>query len=77
VLQRPIELRQFTADAFTSVLQAAGVRISMDGCGAWRDNVFSERWWWSLKREEVYLNAYDSVWDARPDISDYVGYYKL
>lgn len=66
---------QFTSEAFTSVLQAAGVRISMDGRGAWRDNVFIERFWWSLKHEEVYLRAYDSLWDARKGISNYIGYY--
>jgi len=66
---------QFTANAFTSVLQAAGVRISMDGKGAWRDNIFIERFWWSLKHEEVYLRAYDCVWDARRHISAYLDYY--
>lgn len=66
---------QFTASAFTGVLQAAGVRISMDGRGAWRDNVFIERFWWSLKHEEVYLRAYDSVWDARQSIRSYMAYY--
>lgn len=66
---------QFTADAFTSGLQAAGVRISMDGRGAWRDNVFIERFWWTLKHEEVYLKAYDSVWDARQGISNYISFY--
>jgi putative transposase len=68
---------QFTSEAFTGVLQAAGVRISMDGRGAWRDNVFIERFWWSLKHEEVYLWAYDSVWDARRGISNYIGYYNV
>lgn len=66
---------QFTANAFTSALQAAGVQISMDGRGAWRDNVFIERFWWTLKHEEVYLRAYDSVWEARQCISNYLDYY--
>lgn len=66
---------QSTANAFTSVLQAAGVRISMDSKGAWRDNIFIERFRWSLKHEEVYLRTYDSVWDARQHISAYLAYY--
>jgi len=66
---------QFTASAFTCVLQAAGVKISMDGRGAWGDNVFIERFWWTLKHEEVYLKAYDSVWHARQHISAYMDYY--
>ena len=64
---------QFTSQAFTGVLQEAGIAISMDGKGAWRDNVFVERLWRSIKYEEVYLRAYDTVSEgprlARP-ISD-------
>src|SRR6202521_4499562 len=52
---------QFTSEAFTSVLIASQISISMDGKGAWRDNVFVERIWKSVKYEEVYLHAYDSV----------------
>lgn len=55
----------FIAYAFTSVVQAADIRICMDGKGAWRDNIFIERLWWSLKHEEVYLRAHDSEWDVR------------
>lgn len=66
---------QFTATAFTSVLEAAGVRISMDGKGAWRDNVFIERFWWSIKYEEVYLHAYDDLRAAREGVNRYVAYY--
>jgi len=66
---------QFTADAFASGPQAAGVRISMDGRGAWRNNVFIERFWWTLKHEEVYLKAYASVWDARQSTSNYISFY--
>ena len=57
---------QFTSDDFTGALKARGVAISMDGKGAWRDNVFVERLWRSIKYEEVYLHAYDSVGQARP-----------
>ena len=56
---------QFTGAAFTGVLASNGIAISMDGKGAWRDNVFVERLWRSVKYEEVYLRAYDSV-SARP-----------
>src|ERR1700691_1371875 len=56
---------QFTGHAFTGVLADNGIAISMDGKGAWRDNVFVERLWRSIKYEEVYLRAYDSVGDAR------------
>ena len=52
---------QFASAEFTDVLQQRGIRISMDGKGAWRDNVFIERLWRSVKYEEVYLKAYDSV----------------
>ncbi len=56
---------QFTSIAFTSLLLKNGIAISMDGRGAWRDNVFVERLWRSVKYEEVYLRAYDSVGEAR------------
>ncbi|OIM87818.1 integrase, partial [Bradyrhizobium elkanii] len=56
---------QFTGAAFTGVLASHGIAISMDGRGAWRDNVFVERLWRSVKYEEVYLRAYDTVSDAR------------
>lgn len=48
---------QFTGTAFTTVLQKAGIQISMDGKGTWRDNVFVERLWRSAKDEEIYLRA--------------------
>ena len=60
VLRRPVESAQFTSMAFTSVLHREKIAISMDGRGAWRDNVFVERLWRSVKYEEVYLRAYDS-----------------
>jgi putative transposase len=66
---------QFTSDAFTELLLARGVRISMDGRGAWRDNVFVERLWRSIKYEEVYLHAYESVAQARAGIERYVRFY--
>ena len=66
---------QFTSAAFTSVLLNHGVAISMDGKGAWRDNVFVERLWRSVKYEEVYLKAYDSVGEARASIGRYLAFY--
>jgi transposase InsO family protein len=51
---------QFTGSAFTGVLANNDIAISMDGKGAWRDNVFVERLWRSIKYEEVYLRAYDT-----------------
>ena len=66
---------QFTATAFTGVLAANGIAISMDGKGAWRDNVFVERLWRSVKYEEVYLRAYDSVSEARIWIGRYLDFY--
>jgi putative transposase len=66
---------QFTSAAFTGLLADKGVRISMDGRGAWRDNVFVERLWRSVKYEEVYLRAYDSVAEARASIGRYLEFY--
>jgi putative transposase len=66
---------QFTGSVFTSVLANNGIAISMDGKGAWRDNVFVERLWRSVKYEEVYLKAYDSVSDARTSIGRYFDFY--
>jgi putative transposase len=66
---------QFTGTAFTGVLADNGIAISMDGKGAWRDNVFVERLWRSVKYEEVYLRAYDSVGDARGSIGRYITFY--
>ncbi len=63
---------QFTGSAFTGVLASNDIAISMDGKGAWRDNVFVERLWRSVKYEEVYLRAYDSVSDARASIGRYL-----
>ena len=66
---------QFTSADFTGVLIANAVAISMDGKGAWRDNVFVERIWRSVKYEEVYLRAYDSVGEARASIGRYLDFY--
>jgi putative transposase len=66
---------QFTSGAFTDVLVENAIAISMDGKGAWRDNVFVERLWRSVKYEEVYLRAYDTVSDARASIGHYLGFY--
>lgn len=66
---------QFTSAAFTGLLLDRGIRISMDGRGCWRDNIFVERLWRSLKYEEVYLHAYDSVSAARAGLSNYFHIY--
>ena len=66
---------QFTSQAFTDVLIKRGIAISMDGLGSWRDNVFVERFWRSVKYEEVYLRAYDSVSKARASLRCYIDFY--
>ena len=66
---------QFTSDDFTDLLKDHGVKISMDGKGRWMDNVFIERLWRSLKYEEVYLKAYDSVAQAKQGIGDWLMFY--
>jgi len=66
---------QFTSMAFTAVLHREKVAISMDGRGAWRDNVFVERLWRSVKYEKVYLRAYGSVSEARASIGRYLTFY--
>jgi len=66
---------QFTDTDFVGLVQKHGIQISMDGKGSWRDNVFVERLWKSLKYEEVYLHAYDSVGEARKGIQRYFSFY--
>ena len=66
---------QFTSTAFTDVLKQADIQISMDGKGAWRDNVFVERLWRTIKYEEVYLKAYESVSTARQSLGRYINFY--
>ena len=66
---------QFTSEEFTGVLKQHDIRISMDGKGRWVDNVFVERLWRSVKYEEVYLRAYDSIGDARESLGRYFAFY--
>jgi putative transposase len=66
---------QFTSVAFTGVLSENGIAISMDGKGRWRDNAFVERLWRSVKYEEVYLKAYETVSEARASIGRYFVFY--
>lgn len=66
---------QFTSIDFVRALKDAGIQISTDGKGAWRDNVFVERLWRSVKYEEVYLRAYDSVTAAREGLARYLAFY--
>ena len=66
---------QFTSKGFTDVLVKNGIAISMDGRGSWRDNVFVERLWRSIKYEEVYLRAYDTVSEARASLGRYLAFY--
>ena len=66
---------QFTSKDFTQVLKGHNIQISMDGKGAWRDNVFVERLWRSVKYEEVYLNCYQTIGDAKTGIGKWIKYY--
>ena len=66
---------QFTSGEFTGLLKMHHIRISMDGKGSWRDNVFVERLWKSVKYEEVYLKAYDSVAEAKANLATYLRFY--
>ena len=66
---------QFTSIDFTTLLKKAEIAISMDGKGSWRDNVFVERLWRSIKYEEVYLHAYKAVSEARSGIGRYLKFY--
>jgi transposase InsO family protein len=70
-----IMMKRETFAVVTGALAGNGVAISMDGKGAWRDNVFVERLWRSVKYEEVYLRAYDSVSEARASIGRYFDFY--
>ncbi len=63
---------QFTAGAFTGAVLGRQARLSMDGKGTWHDNVFVKRVWRSVKHEEVYLKAYESVSHARRSIGEYI-----
>ena len=66
---------QFTSGDFVGLMVANRIEISMDGQGSWRDNVFVERLWRSVKYEEVYLKAYDSVTEARASLGRYFDFY--
>ena len=66
---------QFTSEAFTQQLRKNNIAISMDGKGCWRDNVFVERIWRTIKYEEVYLRAYESVHEARTSLGKYIAFY--
>jgi len=66
---------QFTSEAFTGILNARGIRISMDGKGRWMDNVFIERLWKNVKYEEVYLKGYRSIAEARRELEIYFEFY--
>lgn len=68
---------QFTSAEFASLLKEHGIRISMDGKGCWRDNVFVERLWRSVKYEEVYLKAYDSLPEAKTQLGAYLAFYNM
>jgi len=66
---------QFTSAAFTSTLESAGIKISMDGRGRWMDNVFIERLWRSLKHEDIYLKGYSDGREARAGIGEWINFY--
>ncbi|KRB79552.1 integrase [Noviherbaspirillum sp. Root189] len=76
-MRRLVESAQFTSTDFTDLLKGNGIAISMDGKGCWRDNVFVERLWKSIKYEEVYLHAYDTVSAARSGIGRYLEFYNI
>ena len=66
---------QFTSEAFTDVLKGARIDISMDGKGRWMDNIFIERLWRSVKYEEIYLHAYETVADVKAGLNRYFSFY--
>lgn len=66
---------QFTSTAFIGILQEQSIQVSMDGKGCWRDNVFVERLWKSVKYEEIYLNGYDAVSEVRQALARYFDFY--
>ena len=75
VLRRPVESAQFSSAEFVAEVARIGARQSMDGRGCWRDNVFVERLWRSVKYEDVYLKAYDGVSAARLNLAAYFEFY--
>ena len=74
--QKGVQDSQFTSIAFIGQLLENEIKISMDGKSAWRDNIFIERLWRTIKYEEVYLRAYANVPEARTSIGRYIdGFY--
>jgi len=68
---------QFTTEEFTAVLLAKGVRVSMDGKGRWVDNVFVERLWRSVKYEQIYLHAHETMHELKAALTSYFGFYNV
>ena len=66
---------QFTAEVFTNILRSNSIDISMDGKGRWRDNVFIERLWKSVKYEDIYLKAYASMSEVKKGLTNYFKFY--
>ena len=66
---------QFTSDSFIQALSCRDIKISMDGKGSWKDNVFIERFWKTVKYEEVYLKGYESLTEARKELKGYMEFY--
>lgn len=66
---------QFTSNAFVAILTEAGILVSMDGKGSYRDNIFVERLWRTVKYEEVYLKEYTSLDEAQSHIAEYFEFY--
>jgi putative transposase len=66
---------QFTSDSFTGILKTHGIKISMDGNGRWRDNIFIERLWKTVRYEEIYLKAYESISHAKKELMKFFGRY--
>ena len=66
---------QFTSDSFIQALSSRSIKISMDGKGSWKDNVFIERFWKTVKYEEVYLKGYESLTEARKELKGYMEFY--
>jgi putative transposase len=66
---------QFTSEEFVATVLDSGAQLSMDGKGAWRDNIFIERFWRTVKYEEIYLRAYETVSDARRHLERYMTFY--
>ena len=77
MLRRLLEPNQFTSTAFVALLHHHGIQVSHDGRGCWRDNVFVERLWRSVKYEEVYLRGYASVSEAKAGLARYFSFYNV